>query len=70
MGDSVCSHKTRLAPPVTRRAVTFAVVSRPPSKSEAKLFDPENEIQEPVCERKEDNPVKTSPPKFLQKLFD
>lgn len=51
------------------KAVTFAIVSRSPTKSEVKLFDLENKTQ--ACGKKEEDvPVKTSPPKFLQKLFD
>jgi hypothetical protein len=49
------------------KAVTFAVVSPFPINSEAK---PANETLESAYEKKEDVPVKTSPPKFLQKLFD
>jgi hypothetical protein len=53
------------------KAVTFAVVAPFPTTSEAKSSDPvHNNNAGPFYGKTEDIPVKTSPPKFLHKLFD
>jgi hypothetical protein len=52
------------------KAVTFAVVSPLPTNSEARSSDPVHNNAGPFYGKTEDIPVKTSPPKFLQKLFD